>query len=98
MIINAIILSLQICGIKVCFMEGMILGWLRIFIANFLDLVAGRKWSKIIQKPLFECYACMAGLWTVILTWSFDIKMILLVCGINYITDKIIPDEYPSNT
>lgn len=92
MLYEAFILSIQIIAIHVCFMEGMILGWFRISTANMLDWLVGKRWSKIIQKPLWDCFTCMASLWVIVLTFSFDIKLILLVAGLNFIIDKIIPD------
>lgn len=90
MLYQAFILCLQIIAISVCFSEGMILGWFRIGAANLLDWMIGKRWSKIIQQPLWGCTTCMASVWTCILTWSFDIRLILLVAGMNYLIDKII--------
>lgn len=92
MLTQALVLSIQIIGIKICFSEGMIMGWFMIGTANLLDKIFGLKVSKYIQKPLWDCFVCMASFWVIILSWSFDIKMILLVCGLNLIIDKIIPD------
>lgn len=104
MLTQALILSLQIIAIKVSFMEGMWMGWFQIGVANILDRIVGLKWSRYIQKPLWDCFPCMASLWVMILSGSFvfDFRsmrfntdlmlMILLVSGINFIIDIIIPD------
>lgn len=108
MIIQAIILSLQITAIYIVFQQGMLLGWLRIGAANLLDdsfgfcckkmnidspLLTGKKLSLYIQKPLWECLMCMSSVWTIVLTHSFNIKLILLVCGINSLIDKFLDYE-----
>lgn len=100
MLETAFILSLQILGIRVAFLQGAPLGELRIWTADHLDKWIGRKWSMIIQKPVWSCYPCMSSVWTIVLSWSFSIDkdiipLILLVCGISYIIDIIIPDEKP---
>jgi hypothetical protein len=91
MIETAIILSLQIFAIRILFLEGMIFGWIRIIVANLLDWLCGLKWSQYIQKPIWSCFPCMASIWTILLSWSFDLRMILMVCSINFIIDLIIP-------
>jgi hypothetical protein len=55
--------------------------------------LTGKIWSKHWQKPLWSCVICMSGLWTIILTWSLNIPLIFLVCGINVLIDKIINYE-----
>lgn len=108
MIIHAIILSFQITAIYILFQEGMLLERLRSFIERIVDavciffakkfvkgnpLAAGMKASKYLLKPIFGCVICMASVWTIILTWSFNLPLILLVCGINVLIDKIINYE-----
>lgn len=92
MIDQAIILSLEITAIYVVFQQGMILGWFRIIVANLFDRAFGLQWSRYIQKPLWDCLACMSLLWTVLLTQGFDLKLILVVCGINTIIDKFLDE------
>ncbi len=93
MIIHAIILSLQITAIHVLFLDGMLLAPLRIKMANMIDKAFGKAKSRMIQKPLWDCLACMASVWTIILTQSFDIGLILIVCGINALISKILDYE-----
>lgn len=95
MIEKATILSLVITTIYVLFQQGMFLGWLRIFIANVLDRICGLRISKYIQKPIWDCLPCMAGIWTIILTLSFDLKLIFIVCGINVLIEKFL--DYDGN-
>jgi len=93
MIQQAIILSLQITGIYILFQQGMLLGWLGIWISNLLDKTIGMKASKYVVKPFFGCLACMASVWTCLLTWQINIGLMLLVCGINVLIDKIVNYE-----
>jgi hypothetical protein len=93
MIERAVILSLQITAIYMLFQEGMILGWLRIKVANALDRRFGLVSSKYIQKPVWDCLTCMAGIWTIVLTLSFNWKLILAVCGMNSLIDKLLSYE-----
>jgi len=93
MILTSIILSLQITAIYFIFQQGMLLGWFRIMMANHIDLVYGKKASRYIQKPLWDCLICMSSVWTIILTLTFDIKLMLLVCGINVFIDQILNHE-----
>lgn len=93
MIEQAIILSLQITCIYQLFQQGMLLGWFRIEVANVLDGKLGLKASLYVQKPVWDCLICMASLWTCILTFSFDLKLMLVVCGINTLIDKLLSYE-----
>lgn len=93
MIAQAAILSLQITAIYIVFQQGMFLGWLRIAMANVFDKLLGKKRSRYFQKPLFDCLPCMASVWTIILMWHFDVRMILAVCGLNIIIDKFLDYE-----
>lgn len=93
MIQHAIILSLQILAIHLAFSDGNIFSPVRGMGGNLLDKVFGKITSITIQKPLWDCYVCMASVWTITLSRSFDIFLILLVCGINYIIYKTFFDE-----
>lgn len=100
MIVQAIILSLQITAIYTLFQQGMLLGKVRIGFANIIDKAFGLRASRVIQKPLFDCLICMSGIWTVLLTLqvdqpfiTIDLPLILTVCGINVLIDKIISYE-----
>lgn len=78
MLSGVIEISLICTGIHVCFWEGMIFGKY----ANRME-----HW---IFKPLVTCLSCMASVWTIILTQSIDIKLILAVCGMNTIIAAFI--------
>lgn len=93
MIITALILSLQITAVYIVFRQGMLLGWFRIMMANVLDKRFGMLRSRYIQKPLWDCLPCMASVWTIILMWKIDVRMILLVCGMNVIINKFLDYE-----
>jgi len=108
MIIHALILSFQITAIYILFQDGMLLAWLREWAETPIDesfiwlakkakkpnpLLTGKAWSKHWQKPVWGCVICMASVWTIIITWSFNIPLIFLVCGINVIIDKFINYE-----
>lgn len=89
MIEKAIIISLQITAIYILFQQGNLLGNVRIGIANWLDKKFTKQYSILIQKPLFECLCCMSSVWTILITFTIDIGLMLLVCGINCIIYKI---------
>ena len=95
MIEQAVILSLQITAIYIVFQQGMLLGWVRIVTANLLDNLLDIRISRYIQKPLWDCLMCMSSIWTIALTRSFDIKLILVVCGINCLIEKYL--DYETN-
>lgn len=88
MIERAFILSIEILAIYVLLQQGMILGWFRIIMANIFDLMFEKKWSRYLQKPLWDCFTCMSSVWTIILTLSFNIRLMLIVCGLNFIIEK----------
>lgn len=94
----AVVISLIIVAVHVCFLQGMVLGWLRIWMANKLDKAFGLKWSRYIQKPLWDCLPCMASIWTILLTQHIDVLLILTVCGLNclieisFFSDETITD------
>jgi hypothetical protein len=92
MLTQAIILSLQITAIYILFMQGMLLGKVRIKAANWLDNNFLKANSKVIQKPLWDCPACMSSVWTIILTQSIDIPLMLCVCTISFIISKMIEE------
>ena len=95
MIREAFILSLQITAIYLLFQQGMLLGWLRISVANLLDwfFVKDIRISRLIQKPFWDCLTCMAGIWTIILTGTLNFKLILWVCTMNAFIDKLLNYE-----
>lgn len=92
MIEHAIILSLEITALYILFQQGMLLGWFRIIMASLFDGVFGLQWSRYLQKPIWDCLACMASIWTIILTLDFDLKLIMIVCGINTIISKFLDE------
>ena len=85
---QTVILSIEILAIYLLFREGMLLGWFRIVGANLFDMAFSKQWSRYLQKPLWDCYVCMSSFWTIILTLDFDVKQILLVCGLNFLITK----------
>lgn len=93
MIANPFILSLQITCIYALFQQGNLLGSVRIKAANYLDRIFGKRHSRYIQKPLWDCLPCMASLWTIILTLGINPFLMMTVCGINVLINKIIDDE-----
>jgi hypothetical protein len=93
MLVQAIILSLQITAVYIVFQQGMLLGDVKIKAANYFDKYLGPTKSRYVQKPIWDCLMCMASVWTIILTLSFNIPLMLLVCGINTLIDKIIHHE-----
>jgi hypothetical protein len=90
MLEKAIIISLQITAIYVLFQQGSLLGGVRIYLSNMLDKYFSKVTSIYIQKPLWECLFCMSSVWTILLTMSFDIKLILCVCGVNCIIYNLL--------
>lgn len=101
MLQTIVVYSLIITGIYVAFQQGNVLGWLRIAVANGLDKAIGKKWSRYIQKPLWDCLPCMASVWTVVLDvatgvspWQLLLLLILGVCGLNALLEySIIKSE-----
>ena len=90
MLERIVIFTLTCTGIYALFFQGMILGWLRISAANMLDKCFGKKVSRYIQKPLWDCLPCMSFLWICLITWSFDPLVILAVCGLNQMVESVI--------
>lgn len=88
-----IITSLIITAIHIAFKPGNVLSFLRVWIANGLDIIVGMKWSKYVQKPLWDCLPCMASVWTVVITGRFDVILICAVCGLNVIIGRLIERE-----
>ncbi len=93
MLAAAGVISLKILSIHLLFQQGMLLGWFRIGAANMFDWLMGPKVSRYVQKPLWDCLPCMSSVWTIIFTLSFDINLMLVVCGINFIIDQFTQDE-----
>jgi hypothetical protein len=93
MLEKAITISLQITAIYVLFQQGSLLGFVRIYFANLLDKHFDKIKSIYIQKPLWDCLCCMSSFWTIVLTWSFDVKLLLCVCGCNCIIYHLIFDD-----
>ena len=91
MIEKIIILSLIITAVHVSMREGMIFGFMGVFLRRSLPAV--------MRSPLFECLTCMGGLYGFVLhaiLWGVSISMIpviIAVIGLNSIIDKYIGDE-----
>jgi hypothetical protein len=89
----------MITAIHVSMWQGMIFGWLRICVSNWIDKLFGER-GIWIKKPLFECLICMGGVYTLLLypiLYGFDIeiiKTILLVIGINTLIVGLISRLY----
>lgn len=96
---RALEISLIITAIHVSMWQGMIFGWLRIYVSNLIDKLYG-EFGYWIKKPLFDCLICMSGIWTLLLyptLFGFDfniIKTILLVIGINTLIAGLISRLY----
>lgn len=90
MIQQIAVLSLMITGLRVATWSGNMLMHPRVWCANLLDKILGKKWSRYVQKPLWDCLPCMASVWTIVFTWSIDIKLILAVCGMNVLIDVVL--------
>lgn len=94
--IKALEISLIILAIHVSMWQGMIFGWLRIAVANWIDKL-NMGWIK---KPLFDCLICMGGWYSIVIyliLWGFDInmfKIMLEVIGINTIISGLISRLY----
>lgn len=86
-------ISLMITGIYICFQEGNIFSFVRVWIANQLDRLVGKKASKYMQKPLWDCLPCMGSLWSILILWKVDLWVLLAVVGLNVIIQTLIPDK-----
>ncbi len=93
MIQEALAISLQIVALHVACWHGNLLAGVKSRIGNFLAKRCGRREAILIQKPLYDCLPCMASVWTCLLSWSFDVKLILVVAGLNVIVERIIGNE-----
>jgi hypothetical protein len=78
MLLDVIEISLICTGIHVCFWEGMIFGKL------------GERMQHWIFKPVAMCLSCMASVWSILLTMTIDLKLMLAVCGMNTIIAALI--------
>jgi hypothetical protein len=87
------IITLMNVAVHAAFWEGMIFGWFRISVANTADQLFGKKWSIILQKPIWDCLTCMASIWTLIWVMIFPgltihnvwelLEVILVVAGMS---------------
>lgn len=93
MIEKAVILSLIITGIHTAFQAGNVLSPVRVLLANVLDRIIGKTWSRYAQKPLWDCLPCMASVWGIVLSWSFNVPLLLAICGLNVIISRSIEQE-----
>ena len=76
-------ISLICTGVFVSFLEGNIL-------FQFGNKIQDKINNHFILKPLFTCLPCMASVWSIIITMTINIPLILCVCGLNAIIDSII--------
>lgn len=89
MLQTAIVISLQIAAIYLLFNKSPIGKPVMTAGANLFDRL-GRKTSRLIQAPLWDCFICMSSVWTIVLSWSVDPLLMLTVCGVNYFIAKIL--------
>lgn len=90
-----IIISLAITGIHIAFQDGNVLMLPRIWIANVLDRSLGKKWSRIVQKPMWDCMPCMASVWGFPFAVYFIgdwrvLPAVLAVSGLNTVIERTI--------
>ena len=90
MLVEVLLISLMITGIYKAFEEGNFLSPVRVWVANMLDNALGKKWSKYVQKPLWSCIPCMVSVWGILFSWSFNVPMLLAICGVNVIIERVI--------
>lgn len=83
----------MITGIHVAFQTGNVLSFVRIAVANALDKAVGKKWSRYIQKPLWDCLPCMASVWVLVLSQHVDLGVTLAVCGLNAVIERLITHD-----
>src|ERR1044071_2182900 len=95
MIEKAIILGLAITGIHVACWPGNIFSVVREKLATQFDDWFGKKASRYVQKPLWDCLPCMASFWTIYLTLKIDLILILAVSGLLVLIDQNI--RHPDN-
>jgi O-antigen ligase len=68
-------------------------------VANEFDQLLGKKLSRYIQKPLWDCIACMGSFWTLIICLfnqehpGMTIRLVFIVTAINAIIDKYLDYE-----
>ena len=96
MIQNAITISLQITALYILFQQGSLFGPAKVFFANTFDKYLGKRNSLMLQKPLWECMVCMSSFWTIVISCSIDLPLMLCVCGINYTIYKAFFNEADS--
>lgn len=94
-ILSCAIVSIKIAAIYICFRPSMIFGFVRSYYGQAFDELCepNYKLSKILQKPLWDCVTCMSSFWTIIITGTFEINSVLVICFFNYLLSKILPDE-----
>jgi hypothetical protein len=93
MIAKVILISLFCTGLHIAFSQGNALSFIRVWVANKLDHLLGKKWSLYVQKPIWGCLPCMASVYGLLLG-GFNLLIICAVCGLNVIIDrKIVRDE-----
>lgn len=96
MIADLIVTSFAITGIHVAFWQGNICFPFRRLVANGLDRHIGKKGSRLVQKPLWDCLPCMSSVWTIVLSWEVNVIMILAVCGCLAILETTLSDKNES--
>lgn len=82
----------MITAVYTLFQEGNVLSWIRVAVANGLDKINQRA-SKYIQKPLWDCLPCMASVWGMLFSWSINVELLLIICGLNVLIDRYATTE-----
>ncbi len=93
-----VVVSLMITGVFIAFQQGNVFSFIRVWCANQLDKALGLKWSRYVQKPLWDCLPCMASVWGVAFGFVFlsdwrIIIVVLAVCGLNALFAKAFFEE-----
>lgn len=95
-------ISLICTGIHVCFLDGMVFYRFRLCdivmnaYQNIYPSCTVKQYKLVdsimtwISKPLYDCLPCMASFWTIVLMQKFDLKSILIVCGMNAIISSVL--------
>lgn len=83
-------ISLMITGLHIAFQSGNVLSPVRAWVATVLDHILGTKWSRYVQKPLWDCLPCMASIWGALLAWTLNPFTLLAICGMNVIIERVI--------
>lgn len=106
-LLTAFMITLMNVAVHALFWPGMIAGNVAATMATILDETLGKKWSKIIQKPLWECLTCMSAIWSFIWWKLFPklplydpynfIQLVLVVAGMSTVIDMMMFANFREN-